>query len=94
MTWCRTRAQHGPKPVQLEIRDLLIIGVLLLCRCEGCKGKMVYPEKKVIEVQVEKGMRNKQKITLKGMADEAPGTVPGDVVFIIVQKEVWSQTSC
>lgn len=40
-------------------------------RCPQCKGKKVVPEKKVIEVHVEKGMQNGQKITFPGEADEA-----------------------
>nr|GMD10467.1 DnaJ protein homolog [Ipomoea batatas] len=42
---------------------------------------------KVLEVHVEKGMHNGQKITFLGEADEAPDTVTGDIVFILQQKE-------
>ena len=40
-------------------------------RCPQCKGNKVTQEKKVLEVHVEKGMRNNQKITFEGQADEA-----------------------
>ena len=40
-------------------------------RCPQCKGEKVVPEKKVLEVVVEKGMQNGQKITFPGEADEA-----------------------
>ncbi|MED6135342.1 DnaJ protein 2, partial [Stylosanthes scabra] len=33
------------------------------------------------------GMRNGQKITFPGEADEAPDTVTGDIVFVLQQKE-------
>lgn len=56
-------------------------------RCTQCKGEKVVPEKKVLEVVVEKGMQNGQKITFPGEADETPDTVTGDIVFIIQQKE-------
>ncbi|KAM5584912.1 dnaJ protein [Rosa sericea] len=56
-------------------------------RCGQCKGEKVVQEKKVLEVHVEKGMQNGQKITFPGEADEAPDTVTGDIVFIIQQKE-------
>ncbi|GAB2234897.1 hypothetical protein Droror1_Dr00004167 [Drosera rotundifolia] len=56
-------------------------------RCPQCKGEKVVPEKKVLEVIVEKGMQNGQKITFPGEADEAPDTVTGDIVFILQQKE-------
>jgi DnaJ family protein A protein 2 len=55
-------------------------------RCRECKGKKVVKERKVQEVHVEKGMRHGQKITISGEADEAPGTIPGDVVFVIQEK--------
>ncbi|GLT81933.1 hypothetical protein SLE2022_003560 [Rubroshorea leprosula] len=56
-------------------------------RCPQCKGEKVVPEKKVLEVVVEKGMQNGQKITFPGEADEAPDTVTGDIVFVLQQKE-------
>ncbi|KAL3518645.1 hypothetical protein ACH5RR_021234 [Cinchona calisaya] len=56
-------------------------------RCPQCKGDKVVPEKKVLDVHVEKGMQNGQKITFPGEADEAPDTVTGDIVFVIQQKE-------
>jgi len=55
-------------------------------RCNECKGKKVVKERKVQEIHIEKGMRNGQKITITGEADEAPGTVPGDVVFVVQEK--------
>jgi DnaJ family protein A protein 2 len=56
-------------------------------RCPQCKGEKVSQEKKVLEVVVEKGMQNGQKITFPGEADEAPDTVTGDIVFVLQQKE-------
>lgn len=56
-------------------------------RCSKCKGEKVIPEKKVLEVHVDKGMQNGQKITFPGEADEAPDTVTGDIVFVLQQKE-------
>ena len=40
-------------------------------RCPQCKGEKVVQEKKVLEVIVEKGMQNGQKIKFPGEADEA-----------------------
>ncbi|RVW86664.1 DnaJ protein-like [Vitis vinifera] len=56
-------------------------------RCPQCKGEKVVQEKKVLEVIVEKGMQNGQKVTFPGEADEAPDTVTGDIVFVLQQKE-------
>ncbi|KAE8689571.1 DnaJ protein-like protein [Hibiscus syriacus] len=52
-------------------------------RCPQCKGDKVVQEKKVLEVVVEKGMQNGQKITFPG----EPDTITGDIVFILQQKE-------
>ncbi|KAI3853865.1 hypothetical protein MKX03_001193 [Papaver bracteatum] len=56
-------------------------------RCPQCKGDKVVNEKKVLEVHVEKGMQNGQKITLHGEADQVPGIVTGNVVFVVTQKD-------
>ncbi|CAM8966580.1 unnamed protein product [Rhodiola kirilowii] len=56
-------------------------------RCPECKGEKVVPGKKVLQVVVEKGMKNGQKITFPGEADEAPETITGDIVFVIQQRE-------
>jgi DnaJ family protein A protein 2 len=56
-------------------------------KCKSCDGKKVYKDRKVLEVAIDKGMRNGQKIKFADEADEMPGTVPGDVVFVVQEKE-------
>ena len=56
-------------------------------KCTSCKGKKLKKERKVLEVHVEKGMKHGQKITFRGEADQAPGTVAGDIVFVMQEKE-------
>lgn len=56
-------------------------------RCDKCKGNKVIQEKKILEVHVEKGMEHGQRIVFAGEADQAPDTVPGDIVFVVQQKE-------
>ncbi|KAH9298259.1 hypothetical protein KI387_029941 [Taxus chinensis] len=56
-------------------------------KCPQCKGEKVVQDKKVLEVVVEKGMQNGQRITFPGEADEAPDTITGDIVFVLQQKE-------
>lgn len=56
-------------------------------RCPQCKGEKVLLDKKMLEVVVEKGMQNGQRITFPGEADEAPDTITGDIVFVVQQKE-------
>ena len=54
-------------------------------------GTMVEPaaspkEKKLLEVHINKGMRGGQHITFTGESDQAPDTIPGDVVIVIEEK--------
>jgi DnaJ family protein A protein 2 len=55
-------------------------------RCKGCEGNKLVKERKVLEVHIEKGMRDGQTITFRGEADQAPGITPGDVEIIIEEK--------
>lgn len=56
-------------------------------KCKTCKGNKVMKDRKVLEVNIEKGMKNGQKIKFSGEADEVPGQLPGDVVIVIQEKE-------
>ena len=56
-------------------------------KCKACKGQKVYKDRKVLEVGIEKGMKNGQKIKFSGEADEVPGTLPGDVIIVVQEKE-------
>ncbi|MQL80263.1 hypothetical protein Taro_012700 [Colocasia esculenta] len=56
-------------------------------KCTQCKGNKISPEKKVVEVHVEKGMQHGQKIVFEGQADEAPDTITGDIVFVLQLKD-------
>jgi DnaJ family protein A protein 2 len=56
-------------------------------KCKTCRGKKTYKDRKILEVAVEKGMSNGQKIRFAGEADEIPGTVPGDVIIVVQEKE-------
>jgi len=56
-------------------------------KCKKCLGEKTVKEKKTLEVFVNKGMRNNEKIVFNGEADEAPDTVSGDVVVVLQQAE-------
>ncbi|CAK6442368.1 unnamed protein product [Pipistrellus nathusii] len=56
-------------------------------RCEGCGGAKVVLEKKVIEVHVERGMKDGQKILFHGEGDQEPELEPGDVIIVLDQKD-------
>jgi DnaJ family protein A protein 2 len=56
------------------------------CGGEGyqCKRKR---EREVLDVLVEKGMKHQQKIVFRGKADEKPNMEPGNINFIVQEKE-------
>jgi len=55
-------------------------------KCKSCKGKRVVTDVTTLEVHVDKGMRDRQKIVFEGEADEKPDVLPGDIVFVLQQK--------
>lgn len=55
-------------------------------RCKQCNGKKIVNERKVLEVFIDKGMKEGQTITFNGEADQAPGIEPGDVVIVVEEK--------
>jgi len=100
-TTCQSCEGNGVKVVMRQIAPGMVQQMQMKCpdcdgsgssvklkdRCEVCKGKKVCSDKKVLEVQIDKGMKHSQKITFAGEADQKPGILPGDVVFVIQQKE-------
>ncbi|WVQ78454.1 hypothetical protein IAT38_000540 [Cryptococcus sp. DSM 104549] len=55
-------------------------------RCKTCSGKKTTSERKVLEVHIDKGMKSGQQIKFAGESDQAPGTVPGDVIIVLEEK--------
>jgi DnaJ family protein A protein 2 len=55
-------------------------------RCTNCKGKKILPEKKFLEVHIDKGMKGGQSITFSGESDQSPGAETGDVIIMIEEK--------
>ncbi|KAG9487249.1 hypothetical protein GDO78_007232 [Eleutherodactylus coqui] len=56
-------------------------------RCKQCNGNKVVREKKILEVHIEKGMKDGQKIVYHGEGDQEPGLEPGDVVIVLDQRD-------
>ncbi|XP_064933107.1 dnaJ homolog subfamily A member 4 isoform X2 [Columba livia] len=56
-------------------------------RCDNCNGCKVVREKKIIEVHVDKGMKDGQKIVFHGEGDQEPDLEPGDVIIVLDQKD-------
>jgi DnaJ family protein A protein 2 len=49
-------------------------------------GKKTVVERKVLHVHVDRGVKTGHKVEFRGEGDQAPGVLPGDVVFEIEQK--------
>jgi DnaJ family protein A protein 1 len=56
-------------------------------RCKECKGKKVLPDRKVLEVNIDKGMEDGQKIVFAGESNQEPGIPAGDIVIVLDEKE-------
>ncbi|CAG2211198.1 dnaJ homolog subfamily A member 2-like [Mytilus edulis] len=52
-------------------------------KCKECKGKKVTQQTKVLEVHVDKGMKDNQKIPFRGEGDQLPDIEPGDVIIVL-----------
>lgn len=78
--------------VQVELRQIALGMVQQVQRrCGECEGEGYKVKRKrereVLEVLVEKGMKHQQKIVFRGKADEKPNMEPGNINFIIQEKE-------
>lgn len=56
-------------------------------RCTVCKGKKVQKERKILQVHIDPGMKDGQRIVFSGEGDQEPGVTPGDVVFVVEEKQ-------
>lgn len=56
-------------------------------RCKNCNGRKIVKERKILEVHVDKGMQDGQKLTFRGEGDQEPGLEPGDVIIVLDQKD-------
>lgn len=56
-------------------------------RCKQCQGKKVVRDRKILEVNVDKGMTDGQKIMFSGEGDQEPDLEPGDIIIVLDEKE-------
>ncbi|KAH3688265.1 hypothetical protein WICPIJ_000736 [Wickerhamomyces pijperi] len=56
-------------------------------RCKTCNGKKTQTERKVLQVHIDPGFKDGQRIVFKGEGDQEPGVTPGDVVFVVQEKK-------
>lgn len=82
----------GGQGAVMEIRQIgpgMITQVQRQCDACGGQGNNAErkTERKVLEVHIDKGMSHNQKVTFTGMADEIPDMEPGDINFVVQEKE-------
>lgn len=56
-------------------------------RCKDCQGRKITRERKMLEVHIDKGMKDGQPIRFTGEGDQSPGLEAGDVVIVLDEKE-------
>lgn len=56
-------------------------------RCKNCQGKKVTRERKILEVHIDKGMKDNQQLRFSGEGDQEPGLEPGDIVIVLDEKD-------
>ncbi|KAI0985716.1 hypothetical protein GJ496_010575 [Pomphorhynchus laevis] len=56
-------------------------------RCIDCDGQKLKRERTILEVHIEKGMEDGQKITFYGEGDQLPGLEAGDIIIILDEKD-------
>lgn len=56
-------------------------------RCKTCNGVKTVRDRNVLEVHVEKGMANNQKIVFNGEGNQTPGLQPGNIVVRLLERE-------
>lgn len=61
--------------------------IALKDRCKTCEGNKVVKNSKVLEVHIDKGMVDNQRIPFIGEADQDPSYEPGDINVILEQKD-------
>ena len=78
------------KGVKIEIRRMGPMVQQIQRTCDDCggkgksvKGKKLVEETKELELVIEKGMKEGDKMVLSGMADESLTAEAGDIVFVI-----------
>ncbi|XP_078358272.1 dnaJ homolog subfamily A member 1-like [Oculina patagonica] len=55
-------------------------------RCKNCQGRKTVKERKILEVHIDKGMKDGQKISFTSEGDQEPGIEPGDIIIILDEK--------
>uniref|UniRef100_A0A914GV18 Uncharacterized protein n=1 Tax=Globodera rostochiensis TaxID=31243 RepID=A0A914GV18_GLORO len=55
--------------------------------CKHCSGKKRVKSEETIEVHIDKGMRDGQRLMFYGKGDQQPGLEPGNVIIVLDEEE-------
>jgi DnaJ family protein A protein 1 len=56
-------------------------------RCKKCDADKVVRERKVLEVHIDKGMKDGHKFNFRGESNQEPGREAGDIIIVLDEKE-------
>uniref|UniRef100_A0A7N0UT04 J domain-containing protein n=1 Tax=Kalanchoe fedtschenkoi TaxID=63787 RepID=A0A7N0UT04_KALFE len=56
------------------------IGII---QCDQCKGTKVVKERKLLQVTIERGIKNFHRIIFPSKGDEEPGMITGDLIIVV-----------
>lgn len=56
-------------------------------RCKTCNGKKTSQQREILEVHVDKGMKDGQQIRFAGQGDQEPGIEAGDVIIVLDEEK-------
>ena len=62
-------------------------GIIFSEVCPHCHGRKVVRQKKGIDIEIEKGMKDGQEIVFHRESEQSPGTIPGDLIVKLIQKK-------
>ena len=60
-------------------------GYIVTDKCKPCKGIGTISNTQILEIKIDKGMKNGDKILLKQAGNQTPGSKPEDVIVVIQQ---------
>lgn len=56
-------------------------------RCQKCRGRKAMEEDFILEVKIEKGMKDGEKLVFQGKGDHLPGMPAGDIIIVLSERE-------
>uniref|UniRef100_A0A1I8A784 DnaJ homolog subfamily A member 1 n=1 Tax=Steinernema glaseri TaxID=37863 RepID=A0A1I8A784_9BILA len=95
VTKCRNCEGHGIEIRQMQIGPGMVQQIQRTCStckgegevirdlCTACKGNKRVSQESILEVHIEKGMKDDEKIIFYGKGDQEPGLEPGNVVIVL-----------